>query len=192
MKHQLPIVLAVLALVSGVAAATSARGRVYIATTLYIFCGVLVFCAITIAWYEGLPKPHITVTNFGLLPGHQNLGILIRNDGDPAYNVHPPEPVALGQGTVIFDDPLITCLRKEDGESRFVIKVRTNLGEAANSLHHDMPRWNISEFLFHFDYGDGKRPSAARYRSIGKVRFVQGRVIAEFVGQKFLWSRVLD
>jgi hypothetical protein len=95
MKYLTPAIFAVLGIIAGIAATSFLQGHMTTAIFFYAVCGILVCLAIAIGARESLPSPHLVVVGFGRLPSGQVDGLLIENDGEPAYNVLPPDPVAL-------------------------------------------------------------------------------------------------
>jgi hypothetical protein len=174
------------------------HSHILLAVVLWAICGLLAFLAIAVGFIENIPKPHVVVIGYGkVLPG-QSDGLLIENDGEPAHNILPPDPVPLGTAArVIFGDPAITRDTKEDGKRCFPVFVETSLGKssAANSLSSQMIVKNIPEIAVKFRYSDGKKPTCHRYTTIGKVErnvAVPGGISGVFVKQKVDWLRWRD
>jgi hypothetical protein len=74
------------------------------------------------------------------------------------------------------------------------LRSRVHKVTQSNSLFADMALRGFHEITFAFSYADGKDPSWPRYTTIGKVRLVRGKIVAEFVAQKIekirLFSRL--
>lgn len=191
MKHLIPVVLALMAIIAGTAATSLLRGHAIVAICLYASCGVLTILAIGFSIYESLPQPHIVVTGYGRLAGGQIDGLLIENDGEPAYNLLPPDPVQLGSAKVTFEDPAITRLTKDDGKRCFPVWVETSLGSSsAGALFNQMVLNEIPEFVVKFRYADGKSPMCRRYTTVGMIErnvTVHGGLSGIFVKQKIRW-----
>lgn len=189
MKYLIPVILAIMALLAGIAAIVYSV-HVGFAILLWAVCGVLAFLAITVGVIESIPKPHIVVTGYGRLAGGQVDGLLIENDGEPAYNVLPPNPVQLGSAKVVFENPGITRLTRTDGPRCFPLSIETSLGSAVNALFNDMVLRGIPEFVVQFKYADGKNPTRRRYTTVGKIERnvnVFGGICGVFVKQKIRW-----
>jgi hypothetical protein len=191
MKHLISVILAIMAVLAGVAAIVYGA-HVRLAIFLWVDCGLLAALAIVVGIIESIPKPHIVVTGYGRLGTGRIDGLLIENDGEPAYNLLPPDPVQLGTARVVFDDPGITRLRKEDGPRCFPLSIETSLGKssAVNSLESQMILSGVPEILVRFRYADGKNPMRRRYTTEGKlVKNVNtpGGISGVFVKQKINW-----
>jgi hypothetical protein len=194
MRHQIPVILGGMGLIAGIAAAKSPCGNTRVAALLYLICGVFFLWALIAAWYEGLPKPHIVIVGYGRTGTGQVDGLLIANDGEPAYNISPPPSIPFGgQSRIVFDDPIITHLTKEHGARCLPVEVESNLGGGAvNGLNHDMAMRGIHELPVKFFYADGRSPKQwRRYVTIGKLQLIHGHVVGVFVKQKMRWLSVL-
>jgi hypothetical protein len=172
MKHFLPLFLAAITIIAGIA------GNVYkcdhwgIAVAFYVVCGVLFILTLIVGFYESIPKPHIVPAGYGGLSGRQD-GLLFKNDGEPAYNVEPPKPTKLegiGDSTMFFDDPAVLQLTKDDEPRCFPITIKDSLGgQKINDLQMQLALTNANPVLVSFRYADGKKPKLPRYISTFKV-----------------------
>jgi hypothetical protein len=191
MRHQIPVILTAVGFFAGIAAIRSSGGHWYVASLLYVACvGFLAFAFIA-ALYEGLPKPRIVIVGVGSI---ENVtGLLIENEGEPAYNITPPRPVQLSGAMVVFNDPIIPRFASADGRRCFPMEVQTSLGSRSGvgPLYQDMALRGINELEFEFSYADGKKPSRARYTTVGKLQLIRGNVVAVFVDWQFRWSSLI-
>lgn len=163
----------------------------YLAPWLFGLGVVCLLFAIVFGAYESIPKPHIVVTGYGRLPHGQTDGLLIENNGEPDYNVTPPDPVPfgmLGESKLVFDDPRITRLTKDNGKQCFPLSIETpQQGNRVNELRDQMAVRGIKHVFVAFKYANGKRPTSLRHTTVCKLeRNVKG-ISAIFVKQKFNW-----
>jgi hypothetical protein len=190
MKHLISVILAAMAILAGIAAIVYAN-HLKLAVFLWVSCGLLGLLAIVVGIIEGIAKPHIVIAGYGRVNGQID-GILIENDGEPAYNVLPPSPVLLGSAKVVFDDPIIKRLTKEQGRRCFEVSVVDSIGHVVNKLPVNMALYGVDELSFEFRYADGRNPMIRRYTTRGKLKLnakdSAGRGIsAIFAGQSINW-----
>jgi hypothetical protein len=187
MKHQIPVILAGVAVIAGVAAALL-RGHFWAAVVLYVVCSVLFVVALVAGYRESLPEPNVVIVGFGRAPALGS-GLIIQNDAEPAYNIAPPKTVQVGGLKIIFEDPVITRLTKDDGQRWFPVSIETSLGKTSlSNLASDMILRDVRELDVEFSYADGRNPGWARYTTVGKIKIVKrGTVEAIFEKKKFQW-----
>lgn len=172
MKHFFTFLLTAMAIIAGIAGNVSKCDHWHAAIFFWCVCALLAVLAGIAGFVESIPKPHIVPAGYGGLGGRQD-GLLFENDGEPAYNVSPPEPTNLGEigtATMFFDDPAVLLLRKGDGPRSFPITVKDSLGgQKINDLRMQLALSDGKPVFVSFRYADGKKPNVSRYTSTFKV-----------------------
>lgn len=145
--------------------------------------------AIVISRQEGQDwQPKIVPVGYGtLIPGKME-GLIVENEAGPAYNVACPAPVLIGKDKVMFEDPVINRLTKEDGRRLFEVWVESHeRGGMAGALFHEMKMEDVDEIAVQIKYADGRNPEWLRYTTICKLQRnvnVAGGITATFVKQQ--------
>lgn len=164
MKHLPSLITAAIGLALSIAGLIF-RDHKYTAIALLV-CAVLFWLvALRIAFIESIPRPRIRLDGIGPHGRYTASGLLVRNDGDPAYNVSVPAKIKAGSNEIVFTDPVITELTQQDGIRCFEITVLQSHGgqTTLNSVRQQLILAGHSSFKTHFQYADGSRPKLRRY-----------------------------
>lgn len=202
MKHFIPVLLATMAIIAGIAGSVSKADHWGAAIFFYSVCGVLGLSALVAGYIESIPKPHIVPVGYGAVgEAYSKLlaagaGLLFENDGEPAYRVTPPNPTrfgTIGDPTLVFDDPGIARLTKEDGRRCFPVTIKDSFGERTGDpadLRQQIGLSGAKFVLVSFQYADSKKPRSLRYRTICKIEPHATGLKVSLVDCKFDWLRL--
>ncbi len=171
----------------------------YTAYSLFVGAVVMVVFAVWAAYVESIPKPHIVPVGYGtvgelytkLLAAGE--GVLFENDGEAAYKVTPPKPTrfgTIGDPMLVFDDPGIARLTKEQGVRCFPVAIKDSFGERTGGrgdLRMQLALSAADSVLISFRYADSRQPQKLRYTTICKIISTPKGIAIELVSVKFAW-----
>ncbi len=180
------------------------RSNPYFAITLGCLCVAFFGVALVAAAYESLPKPKLIPVGYGTVgePYSKLLaagyGLLFENHGDPACSVTPPKPTKFGNSTLVFDDPGIAWLTKEQGVRCFPVTIKDTFGERTVEPSYLRMQLVLGEatlgspdsVLISFQYADSKKPQSLRYTTICKIEPHGTGLKVSLIDCKFDWRRL--
>jgi hypothetical protein len=178
------------------------RSNPYVAISLGCLCVVLFVLALIAAGYESLPKPQLIPVGYGTVgePYSKLLaagnGLLFENHGEPACSVTPPKPSKFGNSTLVFDDPGISWLTKEQGVRCFPVSIKDSFGERAGDPADLRQQLGLEAqglggaVLVSFQYADSKKPQSLRYTTICKIESHATGLKVSLVECRFNWLRL--
>jgi len=193
MKYFFSVLLAAMTIIAGFAGNIYKCDHWKAAVFSWCLCGLLFILAVIVGWHESLPKPHIVVVEYARL--ESGSGLIIRNDGDPAYNLVPPPPVPFGgdlggDSKIIFEGLEIGRFTKEDGDKCLQMSVETpGFGSRSDNLATQLILRGLNNVGIRFSYADGRKPTTPRYTTLCELRHRKTfpGVSAVFLGCKFDW-----
>jgi hypothetical protein len=178
MKHFLSVLLAAMSITAGIAGNVSKCDHWKAAVFFWCLCGLLAILACIAGFVENIPKPHIVPVGYGQVGESYTVlgdgfdGLLFENDGEPAYNVMPPNPTRfgrIGDPMLVFDDPGIGRLTREQGARCFPVAIKDSGGVRLNDLRMQLALSGSDFVLISFQYADGRKPQRLCYTTVCKI-----------------------
>jgi hypothetical protein len=129
-------------------------------------------------------RPRIVPVRFGRPIGQTFAGLVIVNDGEPAYSVSIPK-IQIGHSTAVFDLSL-PRLSKNDSEAFSDVVVRKTSGGTGypGGLFDSMRTQNIDEVSLDIKYKDGDNRWYVTKCKLERDVMTSGGISVQFVGQE--------